>query len=125
MPALCRLFQNVIRHARICACDAVEHSVVVWWNGGPLQFFSSLTIVLTALSTLGLAIFAIASGRLEGLPFRWLLFALLLLTPMLHYITVMEDTYTYVDRICLAIIGMFAIFNSPRLRLKAFSDSAI
>jgi len=96
-----------------------------WWNGGPLQFFSTLTTILTALSTLSLSIFAIASEQLEGLPFRWLLFALLLLTPMLHYITVMEDSYTYVDRIWLAIIGMFAIFNSPRLRLKASPHSGI
>src|SRR5262249_13556127 len=95
-----------------------------WWNGGLLGVFSPLTTIITALSTLSLATFAIASRRLEGLPFRWLLFALLLLMPMLHYITVMEDSYTYVNRIWLAIIGMFAIFNSPKLRLKAFPDSA-
>ena len=91
-----------------------------WWNGGPFQFFSTLTTIVTALSTLSLTIFAIASGRLEALPFRWLLFTLLLLMPMLHYFTVMEDSYTYVDRIWLAIIGAFAIFNSPRSALRLF-----
>jgi hypothetical protein len=91
-----------------------------WWQG-KYSFVMQLTTILTALLTLSSAVFAVMRTGISAVPYPWLLLGVLIV-PLPHYFTQVDDSYVAFLRMWLLLIAVVC-FSAANSRCQSNGQS--
>lgn len=93
-----------------------------YWQMGRPEIMKSLSSTLTAWGTVSLLLWALWSGRLAALPYKWLFISILFFLPLPYYFTLAENQYSQILRswlLLLTILAFAAGFRRARSQRAA------